>query len=54
MISVEVLNKETHTERVNILAKQSVMVVLFQRTSPEDWCLSNENNHFYKMANFEQ
>ena len=26
----------------------------FQRTFPEDWGLSNENNHFSKMKTFEQ
>ena len=30
------------------------MVTSFQRTFPEDWGSSNENNHFSKMKTFEQ
>ena len=52
--SEEVRNKELHTERVNHSAKQSVVVTSFQRTSPDDWGSSNENNHFSKMTTFEQ
>ena len=54
MSSEEVWNKEFHAERVKHLAKQSMVVTSFQRSFPEDWGLSNENNHFSKMTDFEQ
>ena len=49
VISEEVWNKEVHAERVKRSAKQSVVVTSFQRTSPEDWGLSNENDHFQRL-----
>ena len=54
MISEEVWNKEVHSERVKRSAKQSVVVTSFQRTFPEDWGLSNENNDYSNMTTFEQ
>ena len=50
----EVWNNEVHAERVKRPVKQSVVVKLFHKTFPEDWDLSNENNHFLKMTNLEQ
>ena len=46
MSSEEVRNKKVNAERVKRMPKQSVVVTLFQRKSPEDWGLFNENNHF--------
>ena len=54
VISEEVRNKGVHAERVKRSAKQSVVVTSFQRTFPEDWGSSNENNHFSNMKTFEQ
>ena len=54
VINEEVWNIEVQAERVNRSAKQSVVVTLFQRNSPEDWGLSNEKNHFSDMTNFKQ
>ena len=54
MSSEEFRNKEVHSERVKRSAKQSMVVTLFQRTSPEDWGSSNENTHFSKMTTFKQ
>ena len=39
---------------MNQLAKQSVVVTSFQRTFPEDWGSSNDNDHFSKMIAFDQ
>ena len=44
VISEEYRNKEVHTERVNRLAKQSMVETSFQRTFTEDWVLYNEKN----------
>ena len=52
--SEEVQNKEVHAKRVKRSEKQSVVVTSFQMTFPEDWGLSNENNHFSNMTTFEQ
>ena len=54
MIGEDIWNKKFHAERVKRSAEKSVVVVFFQRTSPEDWGSYNENNHFSKMKNFEQ
>ena len=48
LISEEVWNKEVHSERVKISTKQYVLVTLFQRTFPENWGSSNENNHYLR------
>ena len=48
MSSEDVWNKEVQTERAKRSAKQSVVVTSFQMTSPEDWGLSNETNHFLR------
>ena len=47
-------NKEVYAERVKRSANQYVVVTLFQRTYPEDWVSSNENNNFSKMKTSEQ
>ena len=54
MSSEEVHNKEVQAKRVNSLANQSVVVMSFKRTYPEDWVSSNGNNHLLKMTTFEQ
>ena len=54
VISKEVWNKEVHSEKVKRSAKKYVVVTSFQSKSPEDWGLSNENNHFSKMTTFKQ
>ena len=54
MSSEEVQNKEVQAERVKSFANQSVVVMSFKRTYPEDWVSSNGNNHLLKMTTFEQ
>ena len=52
--SEEVWNKEVNSEIVNRSEKQYVVVTSFQRTFPEDWVSSTENNHFSKMTTFKK
>ena len=52
--SEEVWKKQVHSEKVNCSANKSVVVTSFQRTSPEDWGSSNENNNFSNMTTFKQ
>ena len=54
MSSEEVQNKEVQAERVKSFVNQSVVVISFKRTYPEDWVSSNGNNHLLKMTTFEQ
>ena len=46
--SEEVLDKEVHAEIAKSLEKKSMVVKYFQRTSPEDWGLSNDKNNFLR------
>ena len=54
MSSEEFWNKEVYDNIVKRSVNHSVVVTSFQRKFPEDWGLSNENNHFSKMTIFEQ
>ena len=49
MISEEVHNKEVFAERVQSSANQSLVVTSFQRTFPQEWVSSNDNNNFQRL-----
>ena len=54
MSSEELKDKKVYADRVKRSAKQSGVVMSFQRTSSEEWGFSNEKNHFSKMTTFEK